>query len=286
MYAVKYIVHSDINENNIYDEFDNREEAIAYAKDNAVEQTFVDAVAVELNDFGEVVDEYGSEVIWSYEDGETEKDITEETHAQFAKPEGNRVAAYNNAVKYAQKNGIAYIYGYTDYKGKFFALDNPIPSKDPTQAEKTFKGKYKNSYIVYMAYPDSRPVNEEMYSKYDLDGMLEALAAYEGEEFVDDDDVVIEDYTGTPEERTDHLDYVDDNLFDYKAKLPKNISKDGGNVCKINKAINHPDDTKKELNEASDAVAMLDNLAAKFANYDVAVDSEADLDTPFDIDWN
>ena len=42
-----------------------------------------------------------------------EESLAEETHAQYAKPEGDRVAAYNNALKYAKKENKPFIYGYT-----------------------------------------------------------------------------------------------------------------------------------------------------------------------------
>lgn len=41
-----------------------------------------------------------------------------------------------------------------------------------------------------------------------------------------DADIVEEDYTGLPEERTTHLEYVDEDPADGKAVLPKNISKE------------------------------------------------------------
>lgn len=68
MVAYKYVVHSDADENNIYDEFDTQAEAVAYAKEHADSMTYVDKIEVEINDFGEVVDEYGKERIWSYLD--------------------------------------------------------------------------------------------------------------------------------------------------------------------------------------------------------------------------
>ena len=44
MEKTKYIVHSDVNENNIYKEFDNSVDAIKYAKDNIADETWVDMV--------------------------------------------------------------------------------------------------------------------------------------------------------------------------------------------------------------------------------------------------
>lgn len=59
-----------------------------------------------------------------------------------------------------------------------------------------------------------------------------------------------EDYTGTPEERTTHLEYVDDDVTDGKAVLPKNITKKEDDHCeKANPVINHDPDDKDVLKE-------------------------------------
>ena len=61
---------------------------------------------------------------------------------------------------------------------------------------------------------------------------------------------VEEDYTGNPEERTDHLDYVDDNPTDDKFKFPKNITKKEDDHCKkSNPVVNHDPDDKDILKE-------------------------------------
>lgn len=84
-----------------------------------------------------------------------ETEISEDTHAQYAKPEGDRVAAYNNALKYAKKNNADYIYGYTNHSGKFFALEQPIKMSEKIgETEKEFRNKYKNCSTVYVAYRD------------------------------------------------------------------------------------------------------------------------------------
>lgn len=94
-----------------------------------------------------------------------EKPLTEETHAQYAKPEGNRVAAYNNALKYAKQYGTPFIYGYTNHTGKFFALDQPIKVKgDPSEADKDFRNKYKNCSTVYTVFPDASSFKESLYN--------------------------------------------------------------------------------------------------------------------------
>ena len=92
-------------------------------------------------------------------------ELVEETHAQYAKPEGNRVQAYNNALKYAKKAEVPFIYGYSNHTGKFFALEQPIKvSGRPVDAEKEFRSKYKNCAVVYMVYPDKTFLNEVLYN--------------------------------------------------------------------------------------------------------------------------
>lgn len=79
--------------------------------------------------------------------------LTEDTHTKYAKPEGDRVAAYQNALKYANKENCPFIYGYINNakEGKFFALEQPIKRTDESEAD--FKNKYKNCEVIYVAYP-------------------------------------------------------------------------------------------------------------------------------------
>ena len=84
-----------------------------------------------------------------------EKPLTEATHAKYAKPEGDRKASYNNALKYVKKDGVPYIYGYTGLGNKFFALEQPIKvAGDISEAEAEFRGRYKNCQTLHVAYPD------------------------------------------------------------------------------------------------------------------------------------
>lgn len=89
------------------------------------------------------------------------KSLSEETHAKYAKPEGNRVQAYNNALTYAKKENKPFIYGYTNHTGKFFAAEQPMKVTGTTRdAEKEFRNRYKNCSVVYMVYPDKDFVTE------------------------------------------------------------------------------------------------------------------------------
>lgn len=92
-----------------------------------------------------------------------DKGLEEDAHAQYAKPEGDRVAAYNNALKYAKKENKPFIYGYTNRAGKFFAAETPMKvTGSPADAEKEFRSRYKNCNTVYVAYPDKGFVDENL----------------------------------------------------------------------------------------------------------------------------
>lgn len=92
-----------------------------------------------------------------------EESLAEETHAKYAKPEGDRVAAYNNALKYAKKENKPFIYGYTNHTGKFFAAETPMKVKGkPADAEKEFRSRYKNCNAVYVVYPDKDFIDENL----------------------------------------------------------------------------------------------------------------------------
>lgn len=92
-----------------------------------------------------------------------EESLAEDTHAKYAKPEGDRIAAYNNALKYAKKENKPFIYGYTNRAGKFFAAEAPMRvTGSPANAEKEFRSKYKNCSVVYMVYPDKEFIDENL----------------------------------------------------------------------------------------------------------------------------
>lgn len=87
--------------------------------------------------------------------------VTEETHAQVARPEGDKVKSYNNALKYAKRDNAPYCYGYTNSRlgGKFFAFEQPFKWDGD---DKAFRAKYKNTGVIYIAYPDKEYVQEEL----------------------------------------------------------------------------------------------------------------------------
>ena len=112
-------------------------------------------------------------------------ELVEETHAKYAKPEGNRVQAFNNALKYAKKENKPFIYGYTNHTGKFFAAETPMKvTGSPAEAEKEFRQQYKNCKIVYVVYPDKEFVREGLFTKaeqeeYNMDEDGNSLDSYD-----------------------------------------------------------------------------------------------------------
>lgn len=99
-----------------------------------------------------------------------DEDLEEETHNRFAKPEGDRKAAYNNAMQYANQYGVPFCYGYTNNRlgGKFFALEQPVKF-DKDDSETKFRQQYKNCNVIYVAYPYMHEELEEDFNFDDFD---------------------------------------------------------------------------------------------------------------------
>lgn len=129
-------------------------------------------------------DDYPDYVDEDFDDENMDESLTEDTHAKYAKPEGDRIGAFNNALKYAKKENKPFIYGYTNSTGKFFALDQPIKCTDINAQTKEFKNKYKNCNVVYTAYPDKDFINESLeedvedFSDSEFDSQLAELQYY------------------------------------------------------------------------------------------------------------
>ena len=66
-----YVVHSDANENNILQDFDDLAAALKYAKDNIDELTYIEEV-VKDSESDEI---YSAEIIWSYDEDDAEDQV-------------------------------------------------------------------------------------------------------------------------------------------------------------------------------------------------------------------
>ncbi len=166
VYSVEYF-------NNDYNEFSRGEEVLITS--NELESKKILPQDSELN----------------IEDDEifSKDDLYEDTHARVAKPAGDKIASYNNALKYAKKDNTPYIYGYSDNRtGKFFALDYP---KKWNGDDKAFRSQYRNCATIYIAYPDKDFIYKETY---DFDRMLEDLSSFESTHYDDELNDVREDF--------------------------------------------------------------------------------------------
>ena len=72
-----YIVHSDIDENNLYAEFATEGEAIDYAIRHKDDLTWVEKAEAALDEDGDIIEIFDSETIWVFDDTESEEPITE-----------------------------------------------------------------------------------------------------------------------------------------------------------------------------------------------------------------
>ena len=68
---VLYVVHSDMDENNLMQEFEELADALDYAKDNIDEQTYIEEVVCDEDE--EII--YSAEVIWSYDEDDAEDQV-------------------------------------------------------------------------------------------------------------------------------------------------------------------------------------------------------------------
>ena len=81
--------------------------------------------------------------------------IGESLNETATKPNGDKVTAYNKAVKLAKKLGKNVVYGYTTSKfpGKFFEIDPREYDGDDSAFRKQYKAK-----VIYVAYPNDEEV--------------------------------------------------------------------------------------------------------------------------------
>ena len=116
-----------------------------------------------------------------------------------------------------------------------------VDAKNPTESEVEIENDDED---------DEEDVDEGLLGAAALGGLAVGAANAIGNKILNSslkEDAVEEDYTGTPEERTTHLEYTDDNVTDGKVKLPKNITKSEDDHCtKVNKGINHDIDPKEK----------------------------------------
>ena len=73
--AIVYIVHSDLDENNIFAMFEDEIEAIMYARRHKEDLTYVDKTEMSLDESGDYDEVLSAETIWVYDEDEDPEDI-------------------------------------------------------------------------------------------------------------------------------------------------------------------------------------------------------------------
>lgn len=77
--AIVYIVHSDLDENNIFAMFEDEIEAIMYARDHKEDLTYVDRTEMTLDESGDYDEVLSAETIWVYDEDDDPEDLEGES---------------------------------------------------------------------------------------------------------------------------------------------------------------------------------------------------------------
>ena len=124
-------------------------------------------------------------------DGEVEmpkddESLKEATHAKSTRPNGNKITAFNNALKLAKEINKDVVYGYTSKKNptKFFEIKPVEYDGDDNK----FRKKYGAS-VIYVAYPDKEFIKESLTESFDESVLSDCdawyvIAKYDGEDFM------------------------------------------------------------------------------------------------------
>ena len=154
-----YIVHSDINENNIYSEFEKEEDAIAYARKHKDELTYVDKAEVALDEDGEIIEIFDSETIWVYDD-EDDLVLTEETVLNFNQEEETEF------YRLCREIGIV---DWADIDA--FKQETGCDNSNLLQALRDYRNELGLDFDIKKA--DNRPLN------FNIDDLVEELEEHE-----------------------------------------------------------------------------------------------------------
>lgn len=77
--AIVYIVHSDLDENNIFAMFEDEVEAIMYARRHKEDLTYVDKTEMSLDESGDYDEVLSAETIWVYDEDDDLEDTEDES---------------------------------------------------------------------------------------------------------------------------------------------------------------------------------------------------------------
>lgn len=269
-----YIVHSDINENNIYAEFATEEEAIDYARRHKDELTYVDKVDAALDEDGEIIEMFDSETIWVYDeedDFELEEEINEFDIAfEDEHPLDEGINLRNDAEReefwrLCDEIGIYTANDLIRFRDEVGCTDENI-----LQALRDYRAELGPDFKI--ADPELEREMAKKYEDIDFDGLVEELE--------------------------EHEDMVEcKECYDLVAKESCHKNKDGKYVCEKCAKDSLTEDTEKRLyaiyndgyyigdleaESEKDAISKCYNGAFGFASSDDMFDAELIDDEVFE----
>ena len=172
-----YIVHSDINENNIYAEFATEEEAIDYARRHKDELTYVDKVEAALDEDGEIIEIFDGQTIWVYDeedDFELEEEVNEfDTDFEGEHPLDEGINLRNDAerkefFRLCDEIGIITAKDIINFKKEVGCTDENI-----LQALRDYRAELGPDFKI--ADPELEKEMAKKYEEIDFDALVEEL---------------------------------------------------------------------------------------------------------------
>ena len=173
-----YIVHSDINENNIYAEFATKEEALDYARRNSDELTYVDKVEVALDEDGEIIEIFDGQTIWVYDDefdgyaGDMEENVFDtDFDGGYPLDEGIRLnndAERKEFFQLCDEIGIITAKDIINFKKEVGCTDENI-----LQALRDYRAELGPDFKI--ADPELEKEMAKKYEEIDFDALVEEL---------------------------------------------------------------------------------------------------------------
>lgn len=172
-----YIVHSDINENNIYAEFATEEEAIDYARRNKDELTYVDKVEAALDEEGDIIEMFDSETIWVYDeedDFELEEEVNEfDTDFEGEHPLDEGINLRNDAERKEFFRLCDEIGIYTGKDIVSFKKEVGCTDENILQALRDYRAELGPDFKI--ANPELEKEMAKKYEGIDFDALVEEL---------------------------------------------------------------------------------------------------------------
>lgn len=176
-----YIVHSDINENNIYAEFATEEEALDYARRHKDELTYVDKVEAALDEDGEIIEIFDGQTIWVYDeedDFESEEEVNEfDTDFEGEHPLDEGINLRNDAEReefwrLCDEIGIYTANDLIRFRDEVGCTDENI-----LQALRDYRAELGPDFKI--ADPELEREMAKKYEDIDFDGLVEELEEHE-----------------------------------------------------------------------------------------------------------